>query len=1053
MPPILTQILNEDIKTGTIDHNTKLDKAVLPKNGSEPMAGNLDMNLYQVVNMIFESGTSFPLTPAIGQVFYRTDQFRLYVWDGAWTLQGGGWVDEGTLVSLITAGDRVRIGATDTSEKLSVSGSIALGTGGKYRVYLGGTYLDALGVDGNKLRIGESGLGYDTVVVGVANHSPAGVLTVGGSGLAVGSASATLYSRVYDDSSANALKIKALDSAFGSDRSIIFSAVVSGIEKEVARLLSGKLGIGTATPAYPLDVVGDINSSTGYRVAGTPLAVTNLSDSASIIRTTGSVAFGANQSMGGFRLTSVGSPTSGTDAANRTFVENLVSGFFWLEPVDARNLVGNNTVANLDLLTPTAGDAYVATDAGTLTRGSVVVSQGDLVEDNGTIWVKLVTNVGTYPPAGVRAILAKTTPLIAPYTDATDDNKIAVFSGSSLTAALTPPVDGNSVLIQDPGSIGYYDNAAYVFEGSGPTGSWVQWTGAGGVNAGAGLDKVGNTLFVGVGDGIQVDTNSLTVLLDGVSLAKSVSGLKVAPSGVTSTELGTLRPYPQAVPDNTVRVRPGTYIKVTGAGKVVLAAETTSPVFSPVTTGGRTRFDLLCALDNGTLAVTAGVEGTPGTIPVYPSDRQVIAEIRVNETGTAVIDASDVTDVRGFLNLGVATGAAGHVIQSEGVSQTQHLNLNFIGDGVAVSEDVGNNATKVTVISTDLYREVYEVGTPSGNYTGSLSLFNLIASYVQNGKQLDVFVNGALQQVGAPNDYIETSTTAATFNYNLVAGDVVQFIWTRAAISNITPSAGVENREEFIGAGPTFTLSTPYVMGGKNLKVYVDGWLRRPGLDYSEVTPVSISFITTLWPGPMPAASKIACVWTTDVQNLVSFVPATEVREDFPASGAATYNLANAFVQGGSNLKSFVDGVLMRLGIDYVETTNQRVDFQAGSIPAIGQSVAFSWIRSTGYLGTTNERRDEFVATSGQKVFPLSFTYPLGGESLLVFEDGSLKKYGVDYTEISSSQISFVTGRTVGARITCMARLRAAAGDADTVDGLHGTEILDMAALAGMWGE
>ena len=40
---------------------------------------------------------------------------------------------------------------------------------------------------------------------------------------------------------------------------------------------------------------------------------------------------------------------------------------------------------------------------------------------------------------------------------------------------------------------------------------------------------------------------------------------------------------------------------------------------------------------------------------------------------------------------------SGHTIKDEGTALTQRTNLNFVGSGVTVTDDAGNNATKVTI--------------------------------------------------------------------------------------------------------------------------------------------------------------------------------------------------------------------------------------------------------------------------------------------------------------------------------------------------------------------
>ena len=87
-------------------------------------------------------------------------------------------------------------------------------------------------------------------------------------------------------------------------------------------------------------------------------------------------------------------PSGAGAAVSKAYADGLVSGLGWKNPVDVFRLVGNRTVAQLDALGANAGAAYVVTDSGTLTRGSVAVVAGDLVEDNGTIWVLIEAEIG-----------------------------------------------------------------------------------------------------------------------------------------------------------------------------------------------------------------------------------------------------------------------------------------------------------------------------------------------------------------------------------------------------------------------------------------------------------------------------------------------------------------------------------------------------------------------------------------------------------------------------------------------------------------------------------
>lgn len=327
-----------------------------------------------------------------------------------------------------------------------------------------------------------------------------------------------------------------------------------------------------------------------------------------------------NVAMAGNRITGLpDTPTAGQDAVNQNYVDNLISGLKWKDPVECGNLLGNvecmslvgNGAASVVEALSVEGDAYVITTADGVAALSTA-TVGDIWQYVSSTWVKLVTGSGGFVPAGTYALLSTTTALTAPYTDTTDDGKRAYFDGTSLTGTLTAPtagdayvidgsgaknegdlrewsgtawaqlaagvggfvpdgtrailgltpavtlispyteatddgkivdfdgttntgaatgdaVDANAVLIQDGGHIGVYDNLGFVYEGTVPTGSWIQFTGAGTVVAGAGLDKTGNTIFVGNGDGITVNADSIEVDLDATDPGLEFNG--VTPDG------------------------------------------------------------------------------------------------------------------------------------------------------------------------------------------------------------------------------------------------------------------------------------------------------------------------------------------------------------------------------------------------------------------------------------------------------------------------------------------------------------------------------------------
>lgn len=110
---------------------------------------------------------------------------------------------------------------------------------------------------------------------------------------------------------------------------------------------------------------------------------------------------------------------------------------------------------------------------------------------------------------------------------------------------------------------------------------------------------------------------------------------------------------------------------------------------------------------------------------------------------------------------------------------------NANGANVLLSKDASDNLqwNGSTLLTSALFassekREVYIAGTPLNNYTGSLTVVNMVSAYYQTGKNLNVFVNGLCQDV--TYDYAETSTLSITFGSALNIGDRISLRWAQA---------------------------------------------------------------------------------------------------------------------------------------------------------------------------------------------------------------------------------------------------------------------------------
>ena len=95
--------------------------------------------------------------------------------------------------------------------------------------------------------------------------------------------------------------------------------------------------------------------------------------------------------------------------------------------------------------------------------------------------------------------------------------------------------------------------------------------------------------------------------------------------------------------------------------------------------------------------------------------------------------------------------------------------------GTDIQWNGSNLLTAASFTITD-HREVYIAGTPLNNYTGSLTVVNMVSAYVTNGANLTVSVNGLVQDV--TYDYLETSTLSITFGSPLNVGDRISLRWS-----------------------------------------------------------------------------------------------------------------------------------------------------------------------------------------------------------------------------------------------------------------------------------
>lgn len=195
---------------------------------------------------------------------------------------------------------------------------------------------------------------------------------------------------------------------------------------------------------------------------------------ADVIKKDGSVAFTGNQSMGGNKLTGLGTPTADTDAATKAYVDAIKQG------LDVKDSVRAASTANVAL----SGGASLSIDGVSLANGDRV-----LLKDQST-----GSENGIYDVSGIGSAYSLTRS-----ADADADAEVTAGMFTFVTEGTVNADSGWILTTNDPIVV---DTTALAFS---------QFSGAGQITAGDGLTKTGSQLDVGAGDGISVGADTVSV--------------------------------------------------------------------------------------------------------------------------------------------------------------------------------------------------------------------------------------------------------------------------------------------------------------------------------------------------------------------------------------------------------------------------------------------------------------------------------------------------------------------------------------------------------------
>jgi len=186
-----------------------------------------------------------------------------------------------------------------------------------------------------------------------------------------------------------------------------------------------------------------------------------------------STTLGADLAAGSFKITGLADPVSAQDAATKAYVDNAVVGIDWKASVRAA------TTATGTLATDFANGSII--DGVTLVTGNRI----------------LLKNQATGSQNGIYTVNATGAPTRS--TDANVDAEITASFAVFVEEGTTNADSGWTLTNDGAVTVG---TTALVF---------TQFTGLGQVTAGAGLTKTGNTIQVGAGTGIVVNTDDVAI--------------------------------------------------------------------------------------------------------------------------------------------------------------------------------------------------------------------------------------------------------------------------------------------------------------------------------------------------------------------------------------------------------------------------------------------------------------------------------------------------------------------------------------------------------------
>ena len=430
-----------------------------------------------------------------------------------------------------------------------------------------------------------------------------------------------------------------------------------------------------------LDALTIINSDIDASAA---IASSKLADGANFVKKDGSVAFTADQSLGGFKVTNVGTPTSNSDAATKAYVDSVAQG------LSTKTAVRVATTANITL-------------SGTQTIDGVSVIAGDRV---------LVKNQTTTTQNGVYDVASGSWARSTDSDAGTELVNAFYFVQSGTTLQATGWVQST------PGPI-TLGSTSIVFS---------QFSGAADYTAGAGLTKTGLTFDVGTASSarIVVNADNIDLATTGVSagtftkVTLDTYGRATSATSATTSDIaeGSNLYYLDARAQAAVTGGASSIVTSNltisralvsdGGGKVGVSAVTATELgyLSGVSSAIQTQLNAKQPLD-ATLTALAGAVTAPDTM-IYFTALDTASVASLTSFGRTLIASADSSAARTSLGLAIGTDV-----------QAYDADLGAIATLSGTTGFLKKTAANTWSLDTNTYLTGNQTITLSGDVTGT----------------------------------------------------------------------------------------------------------------------------------------------------------------------------------------------------------------------------------------------------------------------------------------------------------------------------------------------